>query len=70
MLEDSEDEDFLGADITIQPPDTVNSNTDADSGDESVLTGNPNNLSRNQLLAQASVRIKHAGKQNSSTYNV
>ena len=40
MLEDSENEEFLGADIIIQQPDLVNADTDADSGDESVPTGN------------------------------
>ena len=57
MLDDSDGEDFQSADITILPPDN-NAGTDGDSGDELVASGDPNRLSRNQLLAEACVRVR------------
>src|ERR1043165_5170995 len=58
MLEDSGDESFLGADIAILPPSSTGNETDADSGDEFVASGDPNNLNRNQLVAEACVRVR------------
>lgn len=59
MLEDADaEEDFQGADITILPPDTLGNETDGDSDDELISSGNPNCLSRNQLLADACARIQ------------
>ena len=58
MLEDTEDE-FEGANITILPPDMgAGSDTDGDSGDKMIATGDHNSLSRNQLLAEACVDVR------------
>ena len=64
MLEDSEDDDIESVDITILPPEVgAGSDTDGDSDDEMVANGDPNSLSRNQLLAEACVQVRrrHGG---------
>ena len=59
MLEDADDDDFQGADITILPPAANASNdTGCDSDDEMVATADLNRLNRNQLLAEASARVQ------------
>lgn len=57
MLEDLNDESFLGAEIAVLPPVNTGNETDADSGDEFVASGDPNNLNRNQLVAEACVQV-------------
>jgi len=67
MLEDTEDE-IEGANITILPPDMgAGSDTDGDSGDEMVATGDPNSLSRNQLLAEACVEVRRRHDEDDKT---
>ena len=58
MLEDADDEQVQGAEISILPPVGTGDDTDGDSGDESVSTGDPNSLNRNQLMADASIRVR------------
>ena len=58
MLDDAEDDEFQGADIHIMPPDDANNDSDGDSDDECMATGNPNSLSRNQLLAKACMKMR------------
>lgn len=58
MLEDSDDEQLQSAEISILPPTAAGDDTDGDSGDEAVPGGDPNSLNRNQLLADASIRIR------------
>ncbi|XP_048488144.1 piggyBac transposable element-derived protein 3-like [Plutella xylostella] len=58
-----EDDDFFAADIFITPPDKWQ-NSDEDSGDEEFPS--INNLSRNQLLAEAELRITRSSQSESS----
>ncbi len=52
---ESDEEDFVSAEIYIQPPENKENFTDEDSGDETSC--NLDNLSRNQLLAPASMKV-------------
>jgi len=54
---DTEDNDIESVNIAILPPE-VGADSDGDSDDEMVASGNPNSLSRNQLLAGACVQIR------------
>ncbi|XP_022825709.1 piggyBac transposable element-derived protein 3-like [Spodoptera litura] len=54
-----EDDDVFGADIFITPPDNWQ-NSDEDSGDEEFAS--INNLSRNQLLAEAELRVTRSSE--------
>ncbi|CAG9136190.1 unnamed protein product [Plutella xylostella] len=58
-----EDDDFFAADIFITPPDKWQ-NSDEDSGDEEFPS--INNLSRNQLLAEAELRVTRSSQSESS----
>ena len=59
MLEQNGDDDnVLGAEVSILPPANTGDDTDGDSGDEELLScGNPNSLNRNQLMADAAVKL-------------
>jgi len=57
MLEDREDNDIESVNIAILPPE-VGADSDGDSDDEMVASGNPNSLSRNQLLVEVCVQIR------------
>ena len=54
MLNDVE---VQSAQIAILPPVNSNGDIDVDSGDEFVSSGDPNNLSCNQLLAETTIKI-------------
>jgi len=58
MLDDDDDVDLLGADISILPPTGRHDDTDGDSGDDNVPDGDPNNLNYHQLIAKAAVRLQ------------
>jgi len=58
MLDDDDDVDLLGADISILPPTGRHDDTDGDSGDDNVPDGDPNNLNYHQLIAEAAVRLR------------
>ena len=58
ILEEADDAEVQCAEVTVLPPTNTGDDTDGDSGDEeSSSSGNPNNLNRNQLLADACVKI-------------
>ena len=58
MLEDTDDDETQGAEITVLPPTNTGDDTDGDSADEELSSsGDANNLNRNQLLAEASVKV-------------
>ena len=64
MLEQNGDDDnVLGAEVSILPPANTGDDTDGDSGDEELLScGNPNSLNRNQLMADAAVKLRKPGE--------
>lgn len=57
MMDDMDDDEVQGAEITILFPDNVGDDSDGDSGYEELLCNrNPDNMNRNQLLANACFR--------------
>ncbi|XP_065646299.1 piggyBac transposable element-derived protein 2-like [Hydra vulgaris] len=58
LLEDTDDECLQSAEISIVPPITSGADTDEDSGDENEVCGDPNSLNRNQLLAEATMKLR------------
>ncbi|XP_065650420.1 piggyBac transposable element-derived protein 3-like [Hydra vulgaris] len=58
LLEDTDDECLQSAEILIVPPITSGADTDEDSGDENEVCGDPNSLNRNQLLAEATMKLR------------
>jgi len=58
MLDDDDDVDLPGADISILPPTGRHDDTDGDSGDDNVPEGDPNNLNYHQRIAEAAIRLR------------
>jgi hypothetical protein len=58
LLEDADDDGLQSAEICIVPPVNTSADTNEDSGDENQACGDPNNLSRNQLLAEATMKLR------------
>ena len=58
LLEDTEDECPQSVEISIVPPIYSSADTDEDSGVENQPCGGPNSFNRNQLLAEATIKLR------------